>query len=133
MKQWELRGITVTADRQADGPVDAMDPLRILVNRELANLERLITVLPDCLKPGGVAQRAVEEAGNSTSQQIENVRCALQARVRIFYGAAKIVATKLTPTPSQLRSRNHNLLSINATFFWHTSCHPYQVGWFGEL
>ncbi|TMK85264.1 MAG: hypothetical protein E6G44_07645 [Actinobacteria bacterium] len=33
MKQWELRGITVTADRQADGPVDAMDPLRILVNQ----------------------------------------------------------------------------------------------------
>jgi 16S rRNA (cytosine1402-N4)-methyltransferase len=29
--------------------------LRILVNRELANLERLLTVLPDCLKPGAVA------------------------------------------------------------------------------
>jgi 16S rRNA (cytosine1402-N4)-methyltransferase len=29
--------------------------LRILVNRELANLDRLLTVLPDCLKPGGVA------------------------------------------------------------------------------
>jgi len=29
--------------------------LRILVNRELANLERLIAVLPDVLKPGGVA------------------------------------------------------------------------------
>lgn len=29
--------------------------LRILVNREIANLERLLTVLPDCLKPGGVA------------------------------------------------------------------------------
>lgn len=29
--------------------------LRILVNRELANLERLLTVLPDCLQPGGVA------------------------------------------------------------------------------
>jgi 16S rRNA (cytosine1402-N4)-methyltransferase len=29
--------------------------LRILVNRELANLERLLAVLPDCLKPGGVA------------------------------------------------------------------------------
>jgi 16S rRNA (cytosine1402-N4)-methyltransferase len=25
------------------------------VNRELANLERLLAVLPDCLKPGGVA------------------------------------------------------------------------------
>ena len=29
--------------------------LRILVNRELANLDRLLAVLPDCLKPGGVA------------------------------------------------------------------------------
>jgi 16S rRNA (cytosine1402-N4)-methyltransferase len=29
--------------------------LRILVNRELANLERLLTVLPSCLAPGGVA------------------------------------------------------------------------------
>lgn len=29
--------------------------LRILVNRELANLERLLAVLPQCLKPGGVA------------------------------------------------------------------------------
>jgi len=29
--------------------------LRILVNRELANLERLLKVLPACLKPGGVA------------------------------------------------------------------------------
>ena len=29
--------------------------LRILVNRELANLERLLAVLPDCLKSGGVA------------------------------------------------------------------------------
>ncbi|HYE18420.1 MAG TPA: 16S rRNA (cytosine(1402)-N(4))-methyltransferase RsmH [Tepidisphaeraceae bacterium] len=29
--------------------------LRILVNRELANLERLLTVLPDVLAPGGVA------------------------------------------------------------------------------
>lgn len=29
--------------------------LRILVNRELANLDRLLTILPDVLKPGGVA------------------------------------------------------------------------------
>ena len=29
--------------------------LRILVNRELANLDRLLAVLPDCLKPGGIA------------------------------------------------------------------------------
>jgi 16S rRNA (cytosine1402-N4)-methyltransferase len=29
--------------------------LRILVNRELANLDRLLTVLPDCLKSGAVA------------------------------------------------------------------------------
>jgi 16S rRNA (cytosine1402-N4)-methyltransferase len=27
--------------------------LRILVNRELANLQQLLRVLPDCLKPGG--------------------------------------------------------------------------------
>jgi 16S rRNA (cytosine1402-N4)-methyltransferase len=29
--------------------------LRIMVNRELANLDRLLAVLPQCLKPGGVA------------------------------------------------------------------------------
>ena len=29
--------------------------LRILVNRELANLDRLLAVLPECLKPGGAA------------------------------------------------------------------------------
>jgi 16S rRNA (cytosine1402-N4)-methyltransferase len=29
--------------------------LRILVNRELANLDRLLKVLPDCLNPGGIA------------------------------------------------------------------------------
>ena len=29
--------------------------LRILVNRELANLDRLLAVIPQCLKPGGVA------------------------------------------------------------------------------
>lgn len=29
--------------------------LRILVNRELANLDRLLTVLPDVLSPGGIA------------------------------------------------------------------------------
>jgi 16S rRNA (cytosine1402-N4)-methyltransferase len=29
--------------------------LRILVNRELANLDRLLAVLPDCLAPGGLA------------------------------------------------------------------------------
>jgi 16S rRNA (cytosine1402-N4)-methyltransferase len=29
--------------------------LRILVNRELANLDRLLAVLPDCLRPGGTA------------------------------------------------------------------------------
>ncbi|MDP9173235.1 MAG: 16S rRNA (cytosine(1402)-N(4))-methyltransferase RsmH [Planctomycetota bacterium] len=28
--------------------------LRIMVNRELANLDRLLAVLPDCLKPGGL-------------------------------------------------------------------------------
>jgi 16S rRNA (cytosine1402-N4)-methyltransferase len=28
--------------------------LRILVNRELANLDRLLAILPNCLKPGGV-------------------------------------------------------------------------------
>jgi 16S rRNA (cytosine1402-N4)-methyltransferase len=29
--------------------------LRILVNRELANLEQLLRVIPDCLRPGGRA------------------------------------------------------------------------------
>jgi 16S rRNA (cytosine1402-N4)-methyltransferase len=29
--------------------------LRILINREMANLERLLTILPDCLAPGGTS------------------------------------------------------------------------------
>src|SRR5688572_33179366 len=29
--------------------------LRILVNREMANLDRLLAVIPQCLNPGGVA------------------------------------------------------------------------------
>jgi 16S rRNA (cytosine1402-N4)-methyltransferase len=29
--------------------------LRILVNREMANLDRILTILPDVLKPGGIA------------------------------------------------------------------------------
>ena len=29
--------------------------LRMIVNREMANLERLLTVIPSCLKPGGAA------------------------------------------------------------------------------
>ena len=42
--QWELHPAART-----------FQALRILVNRELANLDRLLAVLPDCLKPGGSA------------------------------------------------------------------------------
>src|SRR5204862_2775411 len=35
--------------------VRTFQALRILVNRELANLDRLLAVLPDVLKPGGTA------------------------------------------------------------------------------
>jgi 16S rRNA (cytosine1402-N4)-methyltransferase len=45
-----------TAWQQRIRPVARVfQALRILVNRELANLEHLLRILPDCLKPGGRA------------------------------------------------------------------------------
>jgi 16S rRNA (cytosine1402-N4)-methyltransferase len=45
-----------TARQQQLRPVaQVFQALRILVNREMANLDRLLAVLPDVLKPGGVA------------------------------------------------------------------------------
>jgi 16S rRNA (cytosine1402-N4)-methyltransferase len=52
-KPWQLRP---SRDRWQTHPAArTFQALRILVNRELANLTQLLRVLPDVLRPGGVA------------------------------------------------------------------------------
>ena len=54
----EARDFTIerAAGAKLDPAARTFQALRILVNRELANLDRLLKVLPDVLKPGGVAK-----------------------------------------------------------------------------
>jgi len=53
----EARNFTVqrAAGAKLHPAARTFQALRILVNREMANLDRLLAVLPDVLKPGGVA------------------------------------------------------------------------------
>ncbi len=53
----EARRFTITraAGAKLHPAARTFQALRILVNRELANLDRLLRVLPDILKPGGIA------------------------------------------------------------------------------
>ena len=60
--------------------------LRILVNRELANLDRLLAVLPDCLKPGGVA--AIMRSVDALLVCREKMRARGVARARLIATAA---------------------------------------------
>ena len=52
-----VRGIGAPSERRQllAPPTRVFQALRILVNRELANLQQLLRVLPSLLKPGGVA------------------------------------------------------------------------------
>ena len=53
----EARGFTLNraAGAKLHPAARTFQALRMLVNREIANLQRLLAVLPDCLKPGGRA------------------------------------------------------------------------------
>jgi 16S rRNA (cytosine1402-N4)-methyltransferase len=62
--------------------------LRILVNRELANLERLLAVLPDHLKPGGVAAIISFHSGED-----RRVKAAFRA------GLDSGIYTRISPDP----------------------------------
>jgi 16S rRNA (cytosine1402-N4)-methyltransferase len=58
--------------------------LRILTNRELANLDRLLAVLPDCLKSGGVAAIISFHSGEDRrvkSSFLENHRAGVYAEI----------------------------------------------------
>jgi 16S rRNA (cytosine1402-N4)-methyltransferase len=65
--------------------------LRILVNRELANLDRLLAVLPDVIKPGGVA--AIISFHSGEDRRVKNAfRDGLRAGVYAAESRDPIVA-----------------------------------------
>jgi 16S rRNA (cytosine1402-N4)-methyltransferase len=67
--------------------------LRILVNRELANLDRLLTVLPNVLKPGGVAAIITFHSGED--RRVKNAfRDGLRAGVYSAENREPIIATE---------------------------------------
>jgi 16S rRNA (cytosine1402-N4)-methyltransferase len=92
--------------------------LRILVNRELANLERLLAVLPEVLKPGGVAavisfhsgeDRRVKGAfaeGFSSGVYEEISREAVVASEEEIRGNARARSAKLRWARRKLEMRN---------------------------
>jgi 16S rRNA (cytosine1402-N4)-methyltransferase len=65
--------------------------LRILVNRELANLDRLLQVLPECLRPGGVAAIISFHSGEDRRVK-ENFRDALRGGIYQDVSREPIVA-----------------------------------------
>lgn len=67
--------------------------LRILVNRELANLDRLLTILPDVLKPGGIAAIITFHSGED--RRVKNAfRDGLRAGVYADETRDPIIATE---------------------------------------
>lgn len=83
--------------------------LRILVNRELANLDRLLAVLPDHLKPGGVAAIISFHSGED-----RRVKAAFRA------GLASGVYSHISPDPLIAAEAEHkaNPRSRSAKLRW---------------
>ncbi len=81
--------------------------LRILVNRELANLDRLLAVLPDCLHPAGTAAIISFHSGEDRRVKI-NFRDSHRAGIY-----AQVAPDPLTATPEEIalnpRSRSAKL------------------------
>jgi 16S rRNA (cytosine1402-N4)-methyltransferase len=81
--------------------------LRILVNRELANLDRLLAVLPDQLKPGGVA--AIISFHSGEDRRVKAAfRAALAAGVYSHISPDPLIATEAEQM-SNPRSRSAKL------------------------
>ena len=81
--------------------------LRILVNRELGNLESLLRALPECLAPGGRAAVIAFHSGED-----RRVKAAFRAgRRQGVYGAVAegIVRSKVTETQANPRARSAKL------------------------
>jgi len=81
--------------------------LRMLVNRETANLERLLAVLPDCLKPGGVAAIISFHSGEDRRVK-ESFRAGFRAGIYSEISADPIIASE-TEQRSNPRSRSAKL------------------------
>jgi len=83
--------------------------LRILVNRELANLDRLLAVLPDVLKPGGAA--AVISFHSGEDRKVKDAfREGLRGRIY-----AEVSREPLTADESE---QKHNPRSRSAKLRW---------------
>jgi 16S rRNA (cytosine1402-N4)-methyltransferase len=67
--------------------------LRILVNREMANLERLLRVIPDCLNPGGAAAIISFHSGEDRRVK-ESFRDAARGGIYADISREPIVATE---------------------------------------
>jgi 16S rRNA (cytosine1402-N4)-methyltransferase len=83
--------------------------LRILVNRELANLEQLLRVLPDCLRPGGRAAILTFHSGEDRLVKLA-FRTGLQA------GAYAAISSE--PIRATLEERTANPRSRSAKLRW---------------
>jgi len=81
--------------------------LRILVNREMANLERLLAVLPQCLKPGGVAA-IISCHGGEDRRVKENFRDGLRGGIYSDIARDAIIADE-TEQRENPRSRSAKL------------------------
>ena len=78
--------------------------LRILVNRELANLDRLLSVLPECVAPGGVAAIISFHSGEDRRVK-DGFRSGLRAGIYSQISPDPIVATEIEQR-SNPRSRS---------------------------
>ncbi|MBC8105851.1 MAG: 16S rRNA (cytosine(1402)-N(4))-methyltransferase RsmH [Anaerolineae bacterium] len=81
--------------------------LRILVNREMANLERLLAVIPQCLKPGGVAAIISFHSGEDRRVK-ESFRDGLRGGIYADISREPIVATEIEQRENP-RSRSAKL------------------------
>jgi 16S rRNA (cytosine1402-N4)-methyltransferase len=107
VQKWRLHP---TRDRWNTHPAArTFQVLRILVNRELANLEQLLRVLPECLKPGGRAAII-----NFHSGEDRRVKAAFRDGLRAG------VYTRVSPDPvrASFAERNANPRSRSAKLRW---------------
>ena len=83
--------------------------LRMLVNRELPNLERLLAVIPECLKPGGAAAIISFHSGEDRRVK-QSFREGVRAGVYASVSPEAVVAEE--------KEREHNPRSRSAKLRW---------------